>query len=758
MRINLGNFIKKNWYKNHTIIYMIAWTILLLFSTIWNLEKNKKSTIEKALIEARTISQHNLAYRRWNTFSGGVYARISEFNKENDYLPEGIEKTIKTTDGTELTLVNPFQMTKQVYALLKKQTPLPTINRTVSDDPLSPDNETDEWESRGISLFEKGIQEVYEIMNIKGESYLRLLTPYITERGCMKCHGYQGYDIGDIRGGMSIAVPMRPYYLIQNSNGRIIIVTHLLIWFFGSGLLVLFSKGIKKYQDDLTEKERKFRIVTDFAYDFETWISKDKKIEYISPSCERITGYNREEFERNPDLLTDIIYIEDSSIYDNHHKQFNDLVHEEIEYRIVTKSGEIRWLSHICSPIFQDGNFLGRRASSRDITEKKKLESQLFRSQKMESLGLFAGGIAHDFNNILTSITGFTELLDLDISYKTDNIREYIKQINNAANLGKNLTSNLLAFGKKQITKKQNVYIYDVVNNMKGIIKTLISEDIELVIEITENEKPVYADRHQLEQILINLVTNAGSSMPKGGRLIIKTDTFRTENIFTGNCTTILPGNYMLLTVSDTGTGINDENMNKIFEPFFSTRESTKGTGLGLSIIYNIVSNHYGYIDVKTKTGEGSTFMIYIPEGDAIPVETVKSMPMRKAVPHDRGKFILIAEDDKPVRRFISNYLGRRGYYIITANDGDEAVTMFKGNKDLIDLVILDVVMPGKNGKVVYGEIKKLKPEIKVLFISGHTDDILSAKGIEQESLEFMQKPLEPTTFLAKVEELLFPN
>ncbi len=737
---------------------MIVWTLLLLFSILWNLEKNRKSTVEKALIEARTISQHNLAYRRWNAFTGGVYARISGYNKENSYLAEGIQRNIKTTDGTLLTLVNPFQMTKQVYALLKKQTPLATINRTVSDDPLSPNNQADEWESRGISLFEKGVPEVYEITDIKGEPYLRLLTPYITEKRCLKCHGYQGYDVGDIRGGMSIAVPMKPYYLIQRSNSGTIIITHLLIWFFGMGLLVVFSRGIKKYQDDLSENERKFMIVSDFAYDFESWINKDRNLEYISQSCERITGYKQEEFEKKPGLITDIIYREDRKIYDAHHDSFNAPVHEEIEYRIVTKSGEIRWLSHVCSPIFQDGEFLGRRSSSRDITEKKKLEDQLFRSQKMESLGLFAGGIAHDFNNILTSITGFTELLDLDISYKTDNIKEYIKQINTAANLGKNLTSNLLAFGKKQITKKENVYMFDIIANMKSIIKTLLSEDIELVIETIDDEKAVYADRHQMEQILINLVTNAESSMPDGGRLIIKTDTFRTGNIYNGNCTTILPGSYMVLIVSDTGTGIYEENLNKIFEPFFTTRESTKGTGLGLSIIYNIVSQHSGYIDIITKTGEGSTFMIYIPEGDAAPVSNIKSMPIRKPGPAERGKFILIAEDDRAVRRFISNYLGRKGYYIITANDGDEAVSMFRGNRELIDLVILDVVMPGKNGKVVHGEIKKMNPDIKVLFISGHTDDILSAKGIQQENLEFMQKPLEPSTFLAKVEELLSPN
>lgn len=752
------NIIEKIWFKNYTMMYIAVWTMLLLLSSLWNLNKNRISTIEKALIEARTISQHNLAYRRWNTLAGGIYVSLSELKKENMYLTGGIQNNIKTTDGTTLTLVNPFQMTKQVYALLQKQTPLATINKTVSDDPINPNNEADEWESRGISLFEKGIQEVSEIMNIKGKPYLRLLTPFITEKGCIKCHGNQGYDIGDIRGGMSIAVPMKPYYLIQESNNRIIIITHLLIWFFGLGLLIVFSRGIKKYQDDLLENERKFRIVSDFTYDLETWINKDQSLEYISPSCERITGYSREEFEKKPGLITDIIYTEDKNIYNNQHERFDNPVHEEIEYRIVTKSGEIRWISHICSPIFQEGKFLGRRASGRDITEKKKLEDQLFRSQKMESLGLFAGGIAHDFNNVLTSITGFTELLDLDISYKTDDIKEYIKQINTAANLGKNLTSNLLAFGKKQITKKQNIYIYDVINNMISIIKTLLSEDIELVIEILDNEKSVYADRHQLEQILINLVTNAENSMPDGGRLVIKTDTFRTENIYNGNCTTILPGSYMVLIVSDTGIGIDKKNLNLIFEPFFTTRESTKGTGLGLSIIYNIVSNHNGYIDIITSMGEGSSFMIYIPEGDATPVETIRSIPIRKADPRERGKFILIAEDDKPVRRFISNYLGRRGYYIITANDGDEAVTMFNGNRELIDLVILDVVMPGKNGKIVYEEIKKVNPEIKVLFISGHTDDILSAKGIQQENLEFMQKPLEPTAFLTKVKELLTPN
>lgn len=712
--------------------------------------------IERARLEAQTIFQHNLAYRRWNTAHGGVYAEITDENQPNPYIISP-KRDVITQDGTKLTLINPFQMTRQAYELLSRQSPLASINRTVSLRPLNPANTPDEWETKTLKAFENGETELSEITMINGLPYMRVLRPYIAEKGCLKCHGHQGYKVGDIRGAMSIAVPMQPYYATAAKTTRIMLITHLFLWLFGGGAIVLFSRGLRRYQGAIEESERKFRIVSEFAYDFDFWLKENGEFVFMSPSCERITGYSQKEFMETPDFLKAIIHPDDADNYCNHIVDFRSPLHEDMEFRIITKNGQVKWLSHFCGPIYVNGEFLGRRASNRDITEKKALEEKLMQSSKMESLGQFAGRIAHDFNNILTAVGGFAHLLGDQLKNKDKNSEEYVEHIFLAVKFGKNLTSNLLTFGRKQIVNPVNVKLSQIINTISDMLKTLVTEEIELNISAAENEGPVFADPYQIGQIIINLCTNAKDAMPYGGKLHIKTGPFVLSEKYESKYVTIPPGTYMMLSVRDTGAGMGKETMDHIFEPFFSTKESGKGTGLGLSIVHSIVQQYNGFIDLESGKDRGTTFTILFPvskmPNQIIPIPA----PGRTRRVHGEGT-ILVAEDDELVRLILKELLTKSGYNVLLAENGEEAIAKFIENRDSIDVFILDVVLPRKNGTEVYDFIKSERPDIKVLFISGYTDDIIPATGAIDGSPRFLSKPLDPVEVLAVVKEFLQTN
>jgi PAS domain S-box-containing protein len=590
-----------------------GWTLLIAVSAGWNIHAINRDTIDKARVEARTIFEHNLAYRRWNSLHGGVYAAVSEHNPPNPYLLVA-GRDLAADDGRRLTMINPFRMTKQAYDLLRQHTPeLAALNRTVSLSPLNPENEPDGWERTALLSFEEGVDEVTEITLIEGRHYMRLLAPYVTEEQCLKCHAVQGYRQGDIRGGMSISVPMAPYFEIANASRNSILINHLLLWLLGGGGILLLTRSLVRYQRAIAESEEKFRIVSEYAHHFEWWIDENNAIAFISPSCLRVTGYSREEFMARPQLLYETIHPGDRALIRDHIFNVEEVLQEDRTFRIVTKEGRIRWLAHTCSPIVIEGRYRGKRGSNRDITDTKQLEEELLQARKMECLGHFAGGVAHDFNNILTSITTFAHLLEDEMEGGQEHLRDYFSHMLVAAKLGKNMTSNLLAFGSRQIVRPAPVRLNGRIDEVATIIQALLSEDIELRRNLAADELPVLADCHQVEQILINLCTNARDAMLQGGVLRIETRRLGLAAPHPGRFGDIPAGTYMVLAVADTGFGIPPGNMDHIFEPFFSTKDRCRGTGLGLAIVSRIVSENNAFIDVSSEMGQGTTFRIFFP-------------------------------------------------------------------------------------------------------------------------------------------------
>jgi PAS domain S-box-containing protein len=391
------------------------------------------------------------------------------------------------------------------------------------------------------------------------------------------------------------------------------------------------------------------------------------------------------------------------------------------------------------------------RTAITDITENKKLEQQLLHTQKMESIGMLAGGVAHEFNNLLTAISGYGQILQESISIDDEMSQESIGNILKAAGRAAELTRGLLAFSRKQLINPELVFIDTITGHASKLIRMIIGADIEISTAFSGKNLRVKADVGQIEQVLMNLATNARDAMPHGGRLTISTEQVTVEDGSEAEYELSSPGNYALITVADTGAGIDEKLLGKIFEPFYTTKEVGKGTGLGLSIAHGIIKQHDGSILVSSEPSKGTTFNIYLP---LTANSDVNEKPKMSAPLVGGMETLLVAEDEEIVKNYLKKILEKAGYNVAVTNNGEDAVAIFKEHHD-ISLVLSDVVMPKKNGKEMLDEIKKIKPGIKSVFISGYTADIMHRKGIIEEATEFIMKPFNKNVLLQKIREVL---
>lgn len=382
------------------------------------------------------------------------------------------------------------------------------------------------------------------------------------------------------------------------------------------------------------------------------------------------------------------------------------------------------------------------------------IEAQLRQSHKMEAVGQLAGGIAHDFNNILTAIISYGNVLQMKMQPE-DPLRRNVERILSASERAATLTQGLLAFSRKQPVSLQPVNLNRAVKNVEKLLIKLTTEDMEFRTQFSDREPVIMGDTGQLEQILMNLVTNARDAMPGGGVLTIETDVVELDQAFIdtyGNADSENTGEYALLSVADSGEGMEAETISRIFEPFFTTKETGKGTGLGLSMVYGIIKQHKGIINVYSQQGIGTTFKMYFP---LIRSTAEEKELLVSQTPKGGAETILLAEDDEDVRDVTKSVFEDFGYTVIAAADGEDAIKKFMQNRDRIDILITDVIMPLKNGREVYRKISEEKPGIKVLFTSGYTADIITKKGLIDEEMPFISKPVSPTILLKKVREVL---
>jgi PAS domain S-box-containing protein len=507
----------------------------------------------------------------------------------------------------------------------------------------------------------------------------------------------------------------------------------------------------RKFEEQLKESESKFRSLAEQSL-VGTYIIQDEKFKYVSPRLADMFGYGVQEITDHKGPL-DLVTPEDHHVVDENMRQrlSGQIAFSHYEVRGRKKGGDI-----ISIEIFGSAmSYQGRPAiigSVLDVTEKGKLENQLRQAQKMEAVGQLTGGIAHDFNNILSAVIGYAYLLQMQM--KTDDPgRPYVDQILAGADRAANLTRSLLTFSRKQTPNLKPININENIQRVETLLRRVIGEDIDLRTALAPGDLVVQADPGQIEQVLMNLATNARDAMPKGGILSIETAVTRADAL----ADVAIDRNvaeYAAIEITDTGIGMDEQTRKKIFEPFFTTKDLGRGTGLGLSMVYGIVKQHNGYIYCSSEPGKGTSFTLYLPILAGAAAADKHAITASNEV---RGgtETILIGEDDASLRELAHVTLEQFGYTVIDADNGQDTVERFRENRDRVRLVLCDVVMPRMNGSEVREAIKKLSPRIPIVFMSGYPADIIQQKSLVDENVDMILKPFSPTALIKKVREVL---
>ncbi len=386
-----------------------------------------------------------------------------------------------------------------------------------------------------------------------------------------------------------------------------------------------------------------------------------------------------------------------------------------------------------------------------DVTGRRDLEEQLRQAQKMEAVGMLAGGVAHDFNNLLTIINGYSQLM-LNNLPKNDPNRHSAEQIMKAGDRAAGLTNQLLAFSRRQVMQPKVLDLNHLITGLSAMLRRLIGEDIDLRLALREDIGRVSADPGQVEQVLMNLVVNARDAMPQGGNLTIETANVTLDDHYAGRHIAVKPGPYILLAVSDTGSGMDEATKNRLFEPFFTTKGPGKGTGLGLSTVFGIVKQSGGSVEVYSEQGRGSSVKVYLPRIDQ-KVSLEKEGRRKHAA--KGSETILLVEDDEMVRTLVRETLEREGYKVIDSADPVEAQRISEGHRGKVQLLITDVVMPKLSGRELARNLTERRPDMKVLYMSGYTDSAIVNSGILQKEVAFIQKPFTPQGLSNRVREVL---
>jgi PAS domain S-box-containing protein len=427
------------------------------------------------------------------------------------------------------------------------------------------------------------------------------------------------------------------------------------------------------------------------------------------------------------------------------------ILNQQLELTAVRKDGREFPVELAVAPI-RVGDEWSFSAFLRDITERKHLQQQLIQSQKMEAVGRLAGGVAHDFNNLLTAIFGYAELLAEELPADSPALKD-VEEIRKASQRAAGLTRQLLAFSRQQVLQPIVLNPNDLVEDVEKMLRRLIGEDVQLRTTLAKDVGNVRADPGQLEQVIMNLVVNARDAMPTGGKVTIETQNAELSEAYAEGHLPVVPGAYVMLAVSDTGIGMDAQTRGRIFEPFFTTKDKGKGTGLGLSTVYGIVKQSGGYIWAYSEPGRGTTFKVYLPHVDA-PIEAVAPPPQPGGTLAGT-ETVLLAEDDELLRPLARGLLHKLGYTVLDAGSAEEALALARAHADPIHLLVADVVMPGESGRQLARRLAELRPDMRVLYTSGYTDDAIVHHGMLEPGLNYLQKPFTPAALARKVREVL---
>jgi PAS domain S-box-containing protein len=499
----------------------------------------------------------------------------------------------------------------------------------------------------------------------------------------------------------------------------------------------------------LRESEQKFRALVEGSA-AAIWIHDTSRFHYANPAGLAMAGYTAEELYQLAPI--DIVHrdFRVSVMKQSKERMEGKEVPKHYEYQILKKTGEAIWIDFSGALINYDGK-PAIIASAYDITERKNLEEQLLQSQKMEGIGRLAGGVAHDYNNILGIIIGYSELIT-DKMKKTSPVYNYVEMIASAAKRGSEITRQLLAFARRETVSPRVLNPNEAILSLQQILQRLIGENLKLIVHPQKDIWNVKIDRTQLDQILVNLATNARDAIDDVGTITIETSNVSIDQAYTQNRLDFASGEYVMISFTDTGEGMSKETMEKIFEPFFTTKSKGQGTGLGLSTVYGIVKQNGGSINVYSEPIGGTTFKIYLRRHYG---ETEKPEPAHAEESIFGSETVLVVEDQPDFLELARNCLKKYGYKVLTALGPEEGIIICENYEKEVHLLLTDVIMPAMNGKELRDRIRILKPNIKTIFMSGYTANVIAHRGVLDEGVDFIQKPFSPYALALKVHAVL---
>jgi two-component system, cell cycle sensor histidine kinase and response regulator CckA len=509
----------------------------------------------------------------------------------------------------------------------------------------------------------------------------------------------------------------------------------------------------KRAERAMAESEERFRRLVRNSNDVAILMDENGIQTFISGPLEKMLGYKLEEFT-NTGLRFDLVHPDD---VENVQKAFAECIQQPgsvrtIEYRGLHKNGKWITIEAIASNLLNDPVVKAAVINVRDISERNRLREELQQAMKMEAIGRLAGGIAHDFNNILTVISGNIELAGMGMN-PSDPLMGYLNQTMKASDSAASLIRQLLAFSRKQIIEPRALNLNDLVRNVRQMLARLIDENIELGVVLSEGVGSVRIDPGRFEQVLVNLAVNARDAMPDGGKIMIETANITFDGSYCATHPQVRPGNFVMLCVSDTGQGMSEEVKEHIFEPFFTTKDRGHGSGLGLATTFGVVKQAGGMIEVCSEAGHGTTFRIYLPLTEEKAERLVRE---RRSIAGLKGnETILLVEDEKGVRQVGMRMLDELGYHVLEARNGEEALMLAEKHIGQIDLLLTDIVMPGINGRELSERLTERHPEMKTLFSSGYTEDVIVHHGVAGSALNFIGKPYSMQSLAGKIRNVL---
>lgn len=589
---------------------------------------------------------------------------------------------------------------------------------------------------------------------------------YLSKKQKMKKDSFSGQNVGFVRGNNNFQNFVRNFMQSDKSYTQQEVSNNI------AGDKVSYIVSAKKFNNDdsaviigfditnyknsqlkLINQERFNKDLIETAPVIIITLDEPDSILEFNKYAERLTGYRKQDVvgkswvnlftpEQNKKRTSNIL----KRIFNGNN------VYNGLSASILTREGKkhiISWHNELVTdPVSKKKTIL---AVGIDVTKNKKLENRLRHSQKMEAVGKLAGGIAHDFNNLLTIIRGYTELL-LMSEQKNEAVLKKLKLIDKASHRAANLTGKLLAFSRKQVLSPIVLDVNVLIKGLHEMLKRLIDDDISIHCRMAKETWNIKADPNQFEQVIINLIVNARDAMPTGGEINIQTENLTLTKAIPVDENELSPGDYVVITVQDNGEGIPVEIHDKVFEPFFTTKDVGKGTGLGLATVYGIITQSGGNILLTSSLGIGTEFRIFLPRAlDPVTRINKKTVPQQIETAHP----ILVVEDDPKVRALVVETLASNGYTVFEAENGEDALRVFKNNMDTIELILTDVIMPQMNGYEFTTEARRLKKEVKILFMSGYTDDIIISRGLLAHNINLIHKPFTLSDLLGKLNAVL---